>query len=74
MKRLTAGLGLDLSSLRLREQFSRLVSPLPGCGTLICRTRLRDLADTSDSGNTEHNAALVIEGDERLELQTSCEP
>ena len=58
MKRLANGLKLDLSTLKLQEHFVRFKKPLPGTGTLICRTRLRDVTDTLDT----HRSNVVVEG------------
>lgn len=57
MKRLAQGLKLDLSTLRLNEHFVRFKEPLPGCGTLICRTRLRDVHETF----TENQTNILVE-------------
>ena len=58
MKRMVSGLNLDLSTLRLQEHFVRFKQTLPGSGTLICRTRLRDIADTFD----KQQSNIVVEG------------
>ena len=57
-KRLSHALDLDLSTLRLKEHFVRFVKSLPGCGTLVCRTRLRDVADTFE----QNRSRIVVEG------------
>ena len=42
---------------RLRNENKQLQEPLPGCGTLICRTRLRDVYDTK-----ANETNILIEG------------
>ena len=62
IRRLASGLELDLSTLRLQEHFVRMKEELPGSGTLVCRTRLRDVADTFQNNRSN----LVIEGEFKL--------
>ena len=61
-KRLSNSLDIDLSSLRLKEHFVRFVKTLPGSGTLVCRTRLRDVADTFEIDRSK----IVVEGSKRV--------
>lgn len=57
MKRLADELHLDLSTLKLTEHFVRFKTNLPGSGTLICRTRLRDVADSFEMSRSN----IIIE-------------
>ena len=68
LRRLAAGLDMDLSTLRLQEHFVRLKETLPGSGTLVCRTRLRDVADTFYTNRSN----LVIEGIIKYFSQNHC--
>jgi len=59
MRRLAKELDLDLSTLKLTEHFARFKKNLPGSGTLISRTRLRDVADSFD--NSQSNIIIEVE-------------
>ena len=65
LKKFTEDLGLDLSSVRLKEHFVQFKDVLPGSGTLICRTTLRELADTYQ--HIEKDRALLIVEGKRLD-------
>ena len=44
-----------------QNENKQLQEPLPGCGTLICRTRLRDVYDTYDTF-AENQTNILVEG------------
>jgi len=57
IKRLAKELHIDLSTLKLKEHFIRFKASLPGSGTVICRTRLRDVTGSFCTKNTN----IIIE-------------
>ena len=58
IKRLANELHIDLSTLKLKEHFIRFKDSLPGSGTVICRTRLRDVTGSFCTKYTN----IIIEG------------
>merc|ERR1711953_946711 len=46
LKKFTEDLGIELSSVRLKEHFVKFHDVLPGSGTLICRTTLREMSES----------------------------
>ena len=65
LKRFTEDLGIELSSVRLREHFVRFNNVLPGSGTLICRTTLREMEDSYQHIDKD-KALLVVEGESQI--------
>ena len=65
LKRFTEDLGIELSSVRLREHFVRFNKVLPGSGTLLCRTTLREMEDSYQHIDKD-KALLVVEGESQI--------
>ena len=62
LKKFSDDLNIDLSTVKLREHFVQFHEALPGSGTLICNTSLRELA-TSYQHVERGRALLVVEGE-----------
>ena len=62
LKKISDDLNIDLSTIKLREHFVQFHEALPGSGTLICNTSLRELA-TSYQHVERGRALLVVEGE-----------
>ena len=61
LKKFTEDLGIELSSVRLKEHFVKFHDVLPGSGTLISRTSLREMSDSYQHIDKD-KALLVVEG------------
>ena len=65
LKKFSEELDIDLSTVKLREHFVNFHDVLPGSGTLICRTTLREVA-TSYQHIEAGKALMVVEGEIRI--------
>ena len=68
LKRFTEDLGIDLSSVRLKEHFVKFNEELPGSGTLIARTTLREMSDSYQHIDKD-KSLLVVEGESQIRIK-----